>query len=364
MKNRKILFIDLGVAFGGIATYLGSLTQILSGKAEMYAICANSDLAAALSDRKVTTLPNKGLKDRGKLKNMLAAALLLVWARVRYGVSIVWINGNSEIALLPMAKILGCTAVATRHLTMDTQTKEWHSTPSRKIAQTLYEHLAFTADKIFCVSGCVSRDVMNIVGPDKVSVIPNWVSSVPSKVCSPDSSDRKLKMLFVGRLERYKGASLILEAMRGLEDRVSLTIVGEGPYRGELEKQADGLDVCFAGFQKDPRRFYSDSDIFINPSVGPEGLPLVSLEAMSFGLPCILSGLDVHKEISGNGESAALFRIGDASELRTRIAELATNFELRSAYGRKAHAAIIARHSPQVARRAYLEQLDALGKAA
>lgn len=360
MKNKKILFIDLGVAFGGVATYLGSLTQILSGQAEMFAICANSNLASTLSERKVQTVPPLGLKDRGKLENMVAAALLVIWMRLRYGISIVWINGNSEIALLPLAKVLGCTAVATRHLTMESQAGEWHSTPSRKVAQRLYEHLAFTADKIFCVSGRVSRDIVKIVGRDKVSVIPNWVSSVPSTVRSPDSSNRRLKILFVGRLERYKGASLILEAMRGLEDKVALTIVGDGPYRRELEKQATGLNVRFAGFQTDPKRFYGDSDIFINPSVGPEGLPLVSLEAMSFGIPCILSDLDVHREISVDGKSAALFSIGSSDALRARMVELIEDPKLRADFGRNGHAAILARHTPEIAKHEYLRQIDAV----
>lgn len=316
-------------------------------------------LASSLEEKNVRVVP---LKDRGKLFNMAFAAFLLFWMRIRWGVSIVWVNGNSEIALLPIARLIGCRAVATRHLTMESQTKEWHSNPSRKIARTLYESLAFTANKIFCVSGRVSGDIIKIVAPEKVKVISNWVPEIPNPVAGGQRS--KLRLLFVGRLERYKGASLILEAMHEMEERVSLTIVGDGPYRGELEKQASGLDVDFAGFQIDTRKYYGETDIFINPSVGPEGLPLVSLEAMSFGLPCILSDLDVHREISGNGESTALFRIGDAGELQQRISELAADSELRSGLGRQARAAIVARHSPEIARSAYLEQLESLGKAA
>lgn len=364
MKSRKILFVDLAGPFGGTERYLVNLSKILKGQAELLAICVNPQLAGMLQEEGVRVAPGGAIRDRGKLVNMLVTAVCLTWMRFWYGYSTLWVNGNSEIALLPIARVLGCKAVATRHLTMETQSKEWHSHPSRKVAQRLYENLAFTANRIFCVSGRVSQDIVKIVNPEKVRVIPNWVPEMPNARTSSCSAGQKVKLLFVGRLERYKGAALILEAMRGIEDQVSLTIVGDGPSRSELEEMARGLDVTFAGFQTNTARFYEEADIFINPSVGPEGLPLVSLDAMSFGLPCVFSDLDVHREISDDGKSASLFSIGDVAGLRSKIFELAGQPDLRAVYGRQAHAAILARHSPSVAQRAYLEQLEILEKAA
>ena len=361
MKNRKILFVDLAGPFGGTEKYLVNLCKILKGQAGLLAVCVNPHLAELLREERVRVVPKGAISDRGKLINMIVTAVCLIWMRIWYGYSILWVNGCSEIALLPIARLLGCKAVATRHLTMETQSKEWHSHPSRKVAQWLYENLAFTANRIFCVSGRVSRDIVKIVNPNKVGVIPNWVPEVPIASTPSNLANKKVKLLFVGRLERYKGAGLILEAMRGIEDRVALTIVGDGPNRSELEQMSAGLDVCFAGFQTDTARYYGEAGIFINPSVGPEGLPLVSLDAMSFGLPCIFSDLDVHREISGDGESAALFSSGDIADLRSRISELASNPEIRLEYGRQARATIVARHSPQVAKSAYLKQLKLLG---
>jgi glycosyltransferase involved in cell wall biosynthesis len=364
MKSKKILLIDLGVPFGGVETYLVNLAKILHGQVELFAVCVNTKLAAALQNEGVRVLPQRGMTNRGKLVNILTATLLMIWGRLRYGITTVWVNGYSEIVLLPVAKLLGAQAVATRHLTLESHREDWRNNPGRIVALWLYYMFAFTADRIFCVSRRVFRDIVKIVDARKVTVILNWVPEVSPECVPPDRDKSRIDLLFVGRLEKYKGASLILEAMRGLDFPVSVTIVGEGPYKSEMQEMAVGLDVHFAGFHKDTRKFYSETDIFINPSVGPEGLPLVSLEAMSFGLPCILSDLDVHKEISGNGESAALFTIGDASDLRMRIAELTADLQMRARFGRQARAAIIARHSPQVARNAYLEQLESLGKAA
>jgi glycosyltransferase involved in cell wall biosynthesis len=136
----------------------------------------------------------------------------------------------------------------------------------------------------------------------------------------------------VGRLEEYKGVQFILEAMRQLPD-VSLVIVGEGTYRSQLEAAVHQLDVHFAGFQPDPSRFYKDSSIFIHPSLGPEGSSLVSLEAMAYGLPCVLSDLPVNREIAADGQAAVLFKRGDSESLAHQLKHLLNNEDRRQSYG-------------------------------
>lgn len=369
MKRKKILLIDLGVPFGGIETYLVSLSQILKGEAELYAVCVNARLREALRDKNVRVVPERALKDHGKAFNLLAAAFLLVWLRIRFRISIVWVQGYSEIALLPIARLLGCRAVATRHLSlMHSHARSWRSNPGSVAAKKLYEWLAFTANKIFCVSEAVASDLRQIVKESRLAVIPNWVPTIPISM-SVVPKGHGLHLLFVGRLQAHKGAAFIINAMHQMQNEdnsnpLSLTIVGEGECRQELENLARGLNVRFVGFQKDPWRFYREADVYINPSQGPEGLPLVSLEAMSYGLPCIFSDLKVHREITRDGEAALLFSSGDASDLSIRIQHLLTSEEARQHYAERARAVILANHSPQVARIAYLDQLEALGKAA
>ncbi|WP_027184161.1 glycosyltransferase family 4 protein [Desulfovibrio inopinatus] len=111
-------------------------------------------------------------------------------------------------------------------------------------------------------------------------------------------SDNQIKLLFVGRLTAYKGADMTIEALAGLPDsvrkHVSLTIVGDGPQRQELEllTQTHGLKehVQFTGFipQDATRQAYFDADIFVFPSVREFGGAVV-LEAIAAGLPCIVA---------------------------------------------------------------------------
>jgi glycosyltransferase involved in cell wall biosynthesis len=204
----------------------------------------------------------------------------------------------------------------------------------------------------------VASDVVKIVPPQKVAVIPYWIPTLPDTVWHARPDEYPLRLLFVGRLEKYKGAQLILSAMRQLRSLpLSLTVVGDGSYRPVLEREAEGLNVIFAGLQRDPSIFYKEADLFIHPTFGPEGSSLVSLEAMAHGLPCILSDLPVNKEITDDGQHALLFRCGDSADLCSKIKTVISSPQLSERYGQTARKMIEAKYSVQVARRRYMEEL-------
>jgi glycosyltransferase involved in cell wall biosynthesis len=356
MTLPKVLIVDLGGSFGGVQVYLENLACLLRGRSELLALCANPKLQQSLRNRDVRTYGVKSLW--GKPIQILFGMTMLLWLRMRGRVDTVWINGYAEIVLLPCARLLGCTAIATRHLTLDIEAGKPFFVLKRRMAQFLYKRFAFTADRIICVSEAVAKDLAGIVPQEKLTVIPNWMPSLPEPVISDYEKGRLLRLLFVGRLIPLKGASLILDAMRQMDGNdVALTVVGEGEYRQALECEAKGLNVRFVGFQRDPSDFYREADLFINPTLGPEGLPLVSLEAMSYGLPCILSDLPVHKEITDKGKYASLFRRGDAYDLCTKIKMFLSSPELLTKYGELGRNAVENRHSAEVARAMYVKAL-------
>jgi glycosyltransferase involved in cell wall biosynthesis len=160
-------------------------------------------------------------------------------------------------------------------------------------------------------------------------------------------------LLFVGRLERYKGLHLLLRAMRSLPG-TRLTVLGDGSYRKELEHLAAGMRVCFEGFQSNPEKYYAEADIFVMPSLGPEGLPMVTIEAMAHGLPCLFSDLEVHREITAAGTAGMLFRSGDVEDLRYQLSLLIEQTPLRAAYSQAGYRRVEAAYNPDVALRSYL----------
>ena len=330
----------------------------MQDEVDFFVLCVNPQLRESLQGLNLRLFAFISAQKWPRVGQLTASVVFLLFVRLRYRVDTVWINGYSEIALLPLARLLGCNAIATRPLTLDVERGRGIRIWKSHAARLLYQKLACTAHKIVCVSETVASGVAKFVPPQKVVVIPYWIPTLPDPRWHPRRVGAPVRLLFVGRLEKYKGAQLILSAMRQLQSLpISLTVVGDGTYRQALEREAEGLNVIFAGLQQDPSRFYKEADLFINPTLGPEGLPIVGLEAMSHGLPCILSDLPCNKEFAEDGSRALLFRCGDSADLRSKMEVFISSPELSERFGRTARQIIEEKYSLAVARHSYVKEL-------
>jgi glycosyltransferase involved in cell wall biosynthesis len=135
------------------------------------------------------------------------------------------------------------------------------------------------------------------------------------------------RLVFVGSLAQlYKGQEVLLDAVarcraRGLD--VSLTVVGDGRYRGRLEARARPLGpaVTFAGqlpAGAAVRDEVDRADLFVLPSRA-EGLPRAMLEAMARGVPCVGSRVGGVPELL---PAERLVPPGDATALADVVARL------------------------------------------
>ncbi|MEZ9064529.1 MULTISPECIES: glycosyltransferase family 4 protein [unclassified Vibrio] len=115
--------------------------------------------------------------------------------------------------------------------------------------------------------------------------IPKLPSFKINKRDVPNNSS--LKFLFVGRLAKEKNLSLLIRAIN--MSNHNLTIVGDGPLKNELEKEA-GNKVQFLGYQNnsDIHSIYLKHDALVLPSLS-EPWGLVVEEALSVGLPVVVS---------------------------------------------------------------------------
>jgi glycosyltransferase involved in cell wall biosynthesis len=353
-KPRKILLVTYGRPFGGAEIYAGRLAQLLKDHATFYALCGNAHLASYLSSTGIKVFSYHPRLREGiwwKLEYFLICAMMLPYFKWRYHVDTIWIQGFREAFFLPLARLFGYTAFATMHVTLE-----------RSISQVCYPYLVLSAHKLLCVSASVADSLPALVPRSKIAIIQNWVTSPRNSTAVQSPARGPLRLLYVGRLVEYKGASLILNAMRQLQQAgrgfdVSLTIVGDGNYRQQLEHQAMGLDVQFSGFIEDTSAAYQAAEIFVSPTYGPEGSSLVALEAMAHGLPCILSDIEVNRELTGDGKCALLFRRGDAADLRAKIEMCIAYPDLMQQYQQLALNIANTRYAPELAYASYVEEL-------
>ncbi|MFB2981775.1 glycosyltransferase family 4 protein [Microseira sp. BLCC-F43] len=155
-------------------------------------------------------------------------------------------------------------------------------------------------------------------------------------------------LLFVGRLVAFKCTEILIEAVSRLKpaikSKVILTIVGDGPERSKLEKRVQDLDlgniVKFIGWvrQAETINYYNQADIFCFPSVRESG-GAVALEAMAYGLPCIVAnngGLSEYVTEETGFKIEPLSREYLTQELTNKIEIMLENEQLRESMSAKA----------------------------
>jgi rhamnosyl/mannosyltransferase len=147
----------------------------------------------------------------------------------------------------------------------------------------------------------------------KVRLLPYGVSPRFSRAEAPvGSSGHAVRVLFVGRLVYYKGIDVLLKAAAQLSD-VSVTVVGQGPLRQELECIACELglrdSVRFLGAVDDDAllQAYASHDVFVLPSVSrAEAFGLAMAEAMASGLPAVSTSLGTGTDWVNQHEESGL----------------------------------------------------------
>jgi len=134
-----------------------------------------------------------------------------------------------------------------------------------------------------------------------------------------------LQLLFAGQANQRKGIGYLLDAVRECEQNFELRVAGQAGDRVR-HRAADMPHVTFLGAlsRVDLEREYWRADLLVLPSLA-EGFALVVSEAMSTGLPCVVSDQTGAHEIIRDGENGFVVDAGDAVALRDVLMHLAAN---------------------------------------
>ena len=134
---------------------------------------------------------------------------------------------------------------------------------------------------------------------ERVQVIANGIDLVDHRP-RPWPSPLEKRVLFIGRLERQKGADVLLSALERLPD-VRADLLGEGRERSALMRQAASLGgrARLHGWLADPGPLLDVCPVVVMPSRW-EGFGLVAVEAMAAGRVVVASAVDALPHVLGD----------------------------------------------------------------
>jgi glycosyltransferase involved in cell wall biosynthesis len=140
-----------------------------------------------------------------------------------------------------------------------------------------------------------------------------------------------------------KNQSLFLQAAERLASRFPETefvLVGDGPYRADLERMAEKLGIAhrvkFLGERHDMQEVLATLDISVVAS-NSESLSNVIMESMAAGKPVIATRVGGNAELVREGETGLLIPRQDVDALVNALEKLLTEPRSRQQMGQRAH---------------------------
>ncbi|KAH8484947.1 hypothetical protein H0E87_026638 [Populus deltoides] len=258
--------------------------------------------------------------------------------------------GIMVFGALAIAKLLSVPIVMSYHthvpVYIPRYTFSWLVKPMWMIIKFLHR----AADLTLVPSAAIGRDLeaARVTAANKIRV---WNKGVDSESFHPRFRSYEMRMrlsngepekpliVHVGRL----GVEKSLDFLKRVMDRLPgarIAIIGDGPYREELEKMFTGMPAVFTGMLggEELSQAYASGDVFVMPSES-ETLGLVVLEAMSSGIPVVgarAGGIPDIIPPELDGKTGFLFNPGDLDDCLSKLEPLLDNQELRETIGKAA----------------------------
>lgn len=263
-----------------------------------------------------------------------------------------------------IARKCGVPLVHTYHTVYEEYTH--YFSPNVRMGRTMVaqfsRHIANCTDAVIAPTEKVRRLLASYRVHTPIAVIPTGLevqkdvgNATQTRECFREKlgiPQGKQVLLFIGRLAEEKNIPALfrLLAYPGLCDMV-LVLVGDGPYRAELERQARELGlsrrVFFAGMVPHTQvgDYYRMGDVFVNAS-GSETQGLTYIEAMAAGIPVVCRADPCVEGLIESGKSG--FACRNVAEMAKAIERLLTDPSLRTQITQTASALVEATYTSDV----------------
>lgn len=320
---------------GGIETHCQNLYPLLAERNCEVAVFARkpylgSSIGYFYKGVKLIPLPCP----KNKFFETFYHTLCGIFAAKKINPDILHIHAIGPSILIPIARLFGLRIVMTHH-GPDYQRKKWGRLA--KIILRFGEYLGVqSAHGIIAVSEDIADEIKRKY-KRKACVIPNGVQ--PARFFDNEDIIKELNLqkkkfiLSVGRFVPEKGFLDLVKAFNILQSTMDnekmifpgwkLVIAGRADHKSNyskiIEKEAaKNQNIILPGFLsgKSLHELYAYAGLFVLPS-SYEGLPIALLEAMSYGLSCLASDINAHRQVGLT--EARLFRAGDIMALAQKI---------------------------------------------
>jgi glycosyltransferase involved in cell wall biosynthesis len=353
MPEKTALFTDTLHEINGVAMTIKRVVKTAKARGVELTVFTTGDTDRQAIDG-VRTFPSIGdfsLPEYPELRLHFPPILDVIDAFERGGFTKVHVSTPGTMGLLGLviAKLMDVPIAATYHT--DIPQYVGRLTNDLFLESTAWNFIIWFYNQMdeVMVPSKSTRDqlVERGLAPEKVRPLPRWVDTdafTPTRR-NPElwrsyGMNGEIKFLYVGRLSKEKNLGLLTDAFTDIIQAgflSRLVIVGDGPYRDELEKKLHGYPVLFTGFLhgEELATMYASSDVFVFPST-TDTFGNVVLEAQASGIPVIVSDEGGPKELMVPGETGFVVKANDRAELSRAMAYFLYNPELSKSMGEHA----------------------------
>jgi glycosyltransferase involved in cell wall biosynthesis len=322
---RKVIFIGLrGIpqVQGGVETHVAALSARMAQRGWQVEVLGRKPYLPSWKPfvwKGVTVTPLWSPRSKG-LEALLHTALSVLVAALR-APDIVHIQAIGPALLTPLARLLGLRVVVTHHgFDYERQKWGWFAKAVLRAGEAIgmtFSHANIGVSKTIVEKVRLKLGVIAAFIPNGIETdLPKLGTSCPDFLQGMSSR----YILAVGRIVEEKRQLDLINAFGRLNDPdAKLIIVGKADhdsgYMREVEQAAAATPgVILAGFQYGAAlaELYERAALFVLPS-SHEGMPIVLLEALSNGIPCLASDIDANLALDLGTEN--YFSLGDIDAL-------------------------------------------------
>lgn len=189
-------------------------------------------------------------------------------------------------------------------------------------------HNLLLADDHWAISSSIQKQLIKMgVNQDKIHLIFNPIEQQKETI---KISNPPLRLVYVGRLELHKQKNLqeLFDFLvKNKNIKVNLFGKAEDPikFKNKIKELKIESQITIHEWTPKPwKKIAKLKPTALIMTSNFEGLPMVSLEALSYGVPCILANFDGSKDVIQNGVNGYLYQQHDLNDLRDKVESLNT----------------------------------------